>query len=96
MRITYYALKPIDVHGDLREPGDLLPEVADWPFLNAYVNDGKVAPVLVATLPEEQQVMLLEWEDTQAKIAEANAKSQAKAEADRIKRAEAQKELVAS
>lgn len=69
MRITYYALRPIQVGGDIREPGDLVPEAASWQYLSGYLADGKIAPVLVATLPEEQQVMLLEWEE--AMIAEA-------------------------
>lgn len=66
MRITYYALRPVQVGDELREPGDLIPEAAEWPFLSGYVADGKVAPVLVVTLPEDVQMMLLEWEEAQA------------------------------
>jgi hypothetical protein len=65
MRITYYALKPILVGEDLRDPGDLIPEANMWPFVEGYVADGKIAPVLVATLPEEAQAVLLEWENDQ-------------------------------
>jgi len=63
MRITYFALRPVNVGGEVRQPGDLIPEAADWSYLSGYIADGKIAPVLVATLPEEQQIMLLEWED---------------------------------
>jgi hypothetical protein len=63
MRITYYALRPLLVGEETRVPGDLVPEAQDWPYLSGYVSDCKLAPVLVATLPEEQQVMLLEWEE---------------------------------
>lgn len=62
MRITYFALKPLQVGDDLREPGDLVPEANDWPYLRGYVRDGQIAPVLVATLPLESQEMLAEWE----------------------------------
>jgi len=65
MRISYYALKPLQVGDDLRQPGDLIPEAAGWPFVEGYVADGKIAPVLVATLPEEAQAVLLEWETDQ-------------------------------
>lgn len=65
MRITYYALREVQVVDDYRQPGDLVPEAAEWPFLAAYVRDGDIAPVLVATLPQETQDMLLEWEAVQ-------------------------------
>lgn len=65
MRITYYALKPVRVGDEERQPGDLVPEAVAWPFVAGYVQDGRLAPVLVATLPEEQQMMLLEWEEAQ-------------------------------
>lgn len=67
MRICYYALKPLQVGDDVREPGDLVPEALQWNHVKAAVDFGEIAPVLVATLPEEQQVMLLEWEDAYLK-----------------------------
>ena len=67
MRITYFALKTLRVGDDTREAGDLVPEAKDWVFLSGYLSDGSLAPVLVATLPEEQQMMLLEWEEEQQK-----------------------------
>ena len=65
MRITYYALKPVQVGEDMRQIGDLIPEAAQWSFLTGYVRDGHVAPVLVATLPESSQRMLMDWERAQ-------------------------------
>ena len=65
MRITYFALKPILVGEDMRQPGDLVPEAADWTYVSAYVGEGKIAPVLVATLPEDVQMVLLDWEVAQ-------------------------------
>ena len=62
MRVTYYALRPTKVGYDTRKPGDLIPEAAEWPYLSGYVNDGHIAPVLVATLPQEVQDMLAQWE----------------------------------
>lgn len=63
MRVTYYALRNIQVGDEVRQQGDLVPEAMTWPYLNGYIADGKIAPVLVATLPEEQQLMLLDWEE---------------------------------
>lgn len=65
MRVTYYALKPLQVGSDLRQPGDLVPEANNWPYLSGYVDEGRIASVLVATLPEDAQMMLLEWEADQ-------------------------------
>lgn len=65
MRITYFALKEIQVGDDLRQPGDLIPEAVDWPYLSGYVSEGKIAPVLVATLPEDVQMTLLDWAEAQ-------------------------------
>jgi hypothetical protein len=70
MRIVYCALKRLQVGADVREAGDLVPEAASWTFLQSYVREGKLMPVLVATLPEEQQVMLLEWEAEQNGVAD--------------------------
>lgn len=69
MRVTYFALKPLLVGEDTRQPGDLVPEAGEWPYLTGYIQDGAIQPVLVATLPEEQQLMLLDWEEEQEKAA---------------------------
>lgn len=68
MKVTYYALKRVQVADGWREAGDLVPEAAAWPFLASYVRDGHVASVLVATLPEENQLALLDWEADQNKV----------------------------
>lgn len=65
MRITYYALRPLQVGDTLREPGDLVPEAADWAFLAGYLREGRLAPVLVATLPQKSQEVLAAWEKDQ-------------------------------
>lgn len=99
IRITYYALKPVLVGDDQREPGDLVPEARDWPYLSGYVQDGTLAPVLVATLPDEQQMMLLDWEDEQeraAKAAQAEAEKKAKArQSDKTKQSDKTEKAVA-
>ena len=51
------------VGDEVRQPGDLIPEAQDWPYVAGLIQDGKIAPVLVATLPEDTQVMLLDWEE---------------------------------
>lgn len=63
MRVTYYALRDgIKVGDSVRNAGDLIPEASAWPYLSGYVADGKIAPVLVVTLPQEVQDMLTAWE----------------------------------
>lgn len=87
MRVVYYALRPTQVGDDIRQPGDLVPEASNWPFLTGYVSDGKLAPVLVATLPEEQQIMLLDWEEAQSpepKIEPVAEKSTAKPKTEKV------------
>lgn len=66
MRITYYALRDLQVGDTLRKPGDLVPEAAEWPFLAGYIHEGRLAPVLVATLPQKAQEVLAQWEADQA------------------------------
>lgn len=63
MKVTYAALKPIAVGDEVRQIGDLVPEAVTWPYLSGYVSDGKIMPVLVATLPEDVQIALMEWEE---------------------------------
>lgn len=63
MDITYYALKQMKVNGELRQPGDLIPEAQDWAALTGYIADARIAPVLVATLPKAHRDLLAEWEE---------------------------------
>lgn len=65
MRVTYYALREIKVGDTVRQPGELVPEAAEWPFLSGYVHEGQLAPVLVATLPQKYQEVLAQWESDQ-------------------------------
>lgn len=68
--VTYYAIKPIMVGGAMREPGDLIPEANFWPGITQYVNDNRIASVLVATLPKATRDALAEWELEQEIAAE--------------------------
>lgn len=79
MRVVYYALRDVKVGDEVRHAGDLVPEAGDWPFISGYVADGKMAPVLVATLPEEVQITLLEWEADQTASAPADTKEKVNA-----------------
>jgi hypothetical protein len=63
MKVTYFALRPLTVGDEVRQIGDLVPEAATWPYLSGYITDGKISPVLVATLPEDVQIALMEWEE---------------------------------
>lgn len=72
MRVVYYALRPLKVGDEIRQVGDLVPEAASWAYLSGYVQDGHLAPVLVATLPDDVQMTLLEWEAEQEAAAQAS------------------------
>ena len=65
MKVTYYALRSVQIGDEMRQLGDLIPEANNWPYLSSYIAEGKIAPVLVASLPEDTQLMLLEWEADQ-------------------------------
>lgn len=65
MRITYYATKPVQVGDEVRQPGDLVPEANEWAYVEGYIRDGRIAPVLVATLPKRAQEELARWEEEQ-------------------------------
>ena len=66
--ITYFAVKTLLVGGENREPGDLVPEAHEWPALSLYINEGKLCPVLVATLPKAARDALAAWEDAQLQV----------------------------
>lgn len=65
MDICYYALRAFDEY----RPGDLIPNAANWPFVQGYVSEGKIAPVLVCTLPDDLQDALEEWESSESHAA---------------------------
>lgn len=69
MKVTYFALKPVQVMDDWRQPGDLVPEAADWPFLSAYLSQHVLQPILVATLPKKAQEELSRWEEDRQIVA---------------------------
>lgn len=72
MKVTYYVLNPrgIQVGDEWREVGDLVPEARDWPFLHAYVRDGDLGVVLVATLPSSTRKALEEWDAEMSAVPE--------------------------
>lgn len=45
VEMTYVALKPLRVGGKRREPGELVPEAADWPRVSAWVDQGRITAV---------------------------------------------------
>jgi hypothetical protein len=82
VRIAYYALRPVQVGDEVRQPGDLVPEAREWKFVDAYIREGKIAPVLVATLPRKVQEELQRWEEEQHAIAIAMSEQNAPEEDD--------------
>lgn len=82
MDITYFALKPINVDGEYREPGDLIPEARDWATLTGYIQDGRIHPVLVATLPKATRDALAQWEEEQDGVFEADTTTATPAQTD--------------
>ena len=45
VEMTYIALKPLRVGGKRRNPGELVPEAADWPRVSAWVDQGRITTV---------------------------------------------------
>lgn len=91
MKIAYFALVSFDDY----VPGDIVPGASAWPYISAYASEGKVAPVLVATLPKGLQDKLKAWEkehdpDVLRAKAEAEAKAAVEAEAAAKEEAEAE------
>lgn len=60
MEITYFVVRKF--FGG-KEPGELIPEAADYTFIQSYINDARIAPVLVCTLPQYVQEALAEWKE---------------------------------
>lgn len=58
MNVTYFALVSFDDYS----VGDIIPGAAQWPYIQFYVTDGKVAPVLVSTLPSDAQEAVRAYE----------------------------------
>lgn len=53
VEMTYVALKPLRVGGQLRETGELVPEAEDWPRASAWVSQGYIAPVAKAAVGQD-------------------------------------------
>lgn len=84
MIVTYFALVSFDDY----TPGDIIPGAGSWPYIQHYVSEGRVAPVLVATLPQEMQDKLKAWAEEHDPVVLA-AKAQAKKDAEAAAAAEA-------
>lgn len=54
VEMTYVALKPLRVGGQRREPGELVPEAADWPRVSAWLDQGRIAAVAKAAVDADQ------------------------------------------
>jgi len=52
--LTYVALKPLRVRGERREAGELVPEATQWRRVDAWINQGKVAPVPRASVDQAE------------------------------------------
>lgn len=83
MKVTYFALVPQQIGDEWREPGDLVPEAQGWRHRDLYIKDGKIAPVLVATLPKQMQDKLQAWDKEQQELAALLEEQRIKAEAER-------------
>lgn len=73
MDVTYFAVRSFDDY----QPGDIIPGAGSWPAIQMHVAEGRVAPVLVATLPKAMQSNIAAWEKEVEASQEA---SRAKAE----------------
>lgn len=77
-KITYFAVDAVQVDGELRQPGDLIPEASAWAQVEAEVRVGRIQPVLVSSLSQDDQDYVNMWWDDQDKAADAAAKAAAK------------------
>lgn len=58
MKVVYFATQDFDEYKE----GDLIPAAHGWPARPMYVEQCKIAPVLVGTLPQHAQDALKAWE----------------------------------
>lgn len=59
--LTYVMLKPRKVGHGTRQPGELVPEAANWSNRNAYITRGVIAPVPVTGLSDEHKQFYDTW-----------------------------------
>lgn len=79
VEMTYVALKTLRVGGQRREIGELVPEASDWPRVDAWVSQGRIAPVAVASVDPEQ--LKLARERYEANKVQAQAENNTSGEA---------------
>lgn len=58
---TYIMLKPRKVGGEIRQPGELVPEAAGWKNRQAYLNRSIITPIPVANLTADQRKVYEAW-----------------------------------
>lgn len=68
MKIVYFAVKPIQIGGEYRNAGDMVPEACGWKYANAYLNNGELGVIPVSVLSAESRQALYEWEQEQARV----------------------------
>jgi len=64
LEICHFALKKMDIGTRTAEVGDLVPEALNWPFINGYVQEGKLGVCRVSSLFEDEIAALEEYEQT--------------------------------
>lgn len=79
-KVTYFVIQATQVGDELRQPGDLIPEANLWAYVESEVRIGRIQPVLVSTLTQDDQDYLTLFFDEQEKAADAAAKAKPKAE----------------
>lgn len=52
VELTYVALRPLRVGGQVRPRGSLVPEARSWHNIDAYISSGRIAAI-PEMLPEE-------------------------------------------
>lgn len=82
VEMTYVALKPIRVGGERREAGQIIPEAADWPRVQASINQNRIAKVPVASVDQDELVKANEAYEA-VKAERAQGETQVQQEEDR-------------
>lgn len=72
MDVCYYAVKTMTLGDEVRQPGDLLPEVSAWHprIRDTHLRNMRIAPVLVISLPKPLRDEIEAWERDYYKASE--------------------------
>lgn len=60
-QLTYVMIKPRKVGRVVRQPGELVPEAAEWKNRDAYLNRGVISPVPIDSLSSEHRQTYDTW-----------------------------------